>query len=457
MSTSVVPNGRFPRSRRWLTSPPRTRRKSKPPAQGDPGFIAAETSAALRLPLPRKTAVPRMRRKKTGASSPGREPLPEFQVLELRDRVPSVRPLLMVDSPSPFGGTNIDSTTTLARSTTLAGLGMPARTPARSFRAADTGAMLARVLLGAGTPPPAQPVPLASARSRTTSVCGEETFQLPDIVQNDTGALEQDGNTPPGPHGKGEHRRSRAASIAPPTLGITEEEYVGMKRQFESMDVDGTGDLTWSELQSMSAAIGIHVDYRTFKLMDKDRSGTVDFEEMLRMFYPRARKADLRWAAKHWGEPHEGRTKQEAEAEKKKVEWQDSFTEESLKEVRDIFSLYCTSTRDCHGTPLELGETDDERVDVELLAPSSEESRELRLTRGQLRRMLRHNPHIQGEDVDRVIEAHGRSKQGTLNLEEFAELISDTVHQTDGVGVPGGQRRHVNYSFVEPPPPMPEF
>jgi len=466
MSTGVVPNGRLPYSRRWAGGGPlRVRRRSKSPSK-EPALTGQESAAALRLPLPRKSPVPRLRRKKLEEA-----PRDSIYFRELRQRADSVRPLVMIDSP---GFNTLESTASLGVPTsglvrTTSGLGRSpsglsplVRTPSGLCRTQSvrtprpgaqgqmqsTGALLAAVLLGAGTP-------LMQPPTQRSSDCCDETIELPELVSTTSGAgmdsLDIEvvgGNTPQVPPAKSERRESRATSLAPPTLTITEPEYVSMKRQFEAMDVDGTGDLTWSELQSMSAAIGIYVDYRTFKLMDKDRSGTVDFEEMLRMFYPRARKADLRWAAKHWGEPHEGRSKQEAEEQKKKVDWTDMLTEEALKEVREIFYLYCTSSRHPQGVEYDS--------DGEAARPPSSEDKELRLSRAQLRRMLRHNPHINEEDVDRFIEQHGRSKSGSLNLEEFAELLSDNSQAADGVGV-GGQRRHVKYSFVDPPPPMPEF
>eukprot|EP00664_Eupelagonemidae_sp_cell27_P000562 gene562-9460_t len=49
------------------------------------------------------------------------------------------------------------------------------------------------------------------------------------------------------------------------------------------------------------------------------------------MFYPRARKADIKWANRNWGEPGDER-KEKADKEKvKMVDWREGYDEDSLR------------------------------------------------------------------------------------------------------------------------------
>lgn len=537
MSTCFVPNGRRPltlrrcrgrgsprgRRRRRLASPPTgtggghgddyggtgtqgtgdllpgvgtsgTRPSSQPPAR--------ESSALLRLPLPRKQAVPRRPQRRHRTPSPA-QAAPDSpsrhaaggggaragalgggaeKVRRMHTGHVSLAPLPEGTSgehkasatPSSPGNRSLNfslGTSMLAAGKTLTGLldgrigtdtsprvdnqqssplmGAQAlsllRQPTQGRQMTScSGTMLARVLLGGGQPQsPGSPGddPLTPAFSPPEGA-GAFSSQSRDLMR--LPSLKRAGNVV-----AAVRRLSRAMSTTPPpTLPFSEEEYTMMKRQFEMMDTDGTGDLTWTELQSMSAQTGIFVDYKTFKQMDKDRSGTVDFEEMLRMFYPRARKGDIKWANRNWGEPGDERKAIEGKDKEKHVDWREGYDEDSLRELRDIFALFC------HGDGAAAdGDHNPASYFAAVRAAADGSAEEGRLTRGQLGVMLEHNPWITTEDIDRLFELHGKTQDATLSFEEFAEVM-DAAFPRDSAGRKKGR---VQYSFVEPPKPAPQL
>ena len=123
---------------------------------------------------------------------------------------------------------------------------------------------------------------------------------------------------------------------------FSEEEYEHLKQAFIDLDVDGGGDLNMREVSRIPEIVGrkdLIIDRTLFKKMDKDRSGTVDFMEMLRCLYPTASVQVIKAAVAKWSMPDPKKVgKKEAKDEVK--DWRRMYTRESLEELEKIFYLY---------------------------------------------------------------------------------------------------------------------
>ena len=124
---------------------------------------------------------------------------------------------------------------------------------------------------------------------------------------------------------------------------FNEEEYERMKQAFEELDIDGGGDLTMKEISRIPDIIGrkdLVIDRTLFKKMDKDRSGTVDFIEMLRCLYPTHPANSIRAAVAKYSAPNEiARRRKKADKDETK-DWRVTFKPETVLELLSIFQLY---------------------------------------------------------------------------------------------------------------------
>jgi len=115
------------------------------------------------------------------------------------------------------------------------------------------------------------------------------------------------------------------------------EEYRNYVNVFEQVDADSDGQLTFNDLcQAGTILRGKAFDLLTFRRVDKDRSGLVDFIEVLRMFYPLVHQSVLVRATKKWGTPECRGLAFLAEEHKT---WKDRMDEESVKEMISMFHV----------------------------------------------------------------------------------------------------------------------
>jgi Ca2+-binding EF-hand superfamily protein len=81
---------------------------------------------------------------------------------------------------------------------------------------------------------------------------------------------------------------SPAAAAAAEAAALTKEAFLQLKSLFDILDVDSSGTLTYDELQRASVILGRErYDQAAFRNLDHNRSGSIDFLEMLKVFFPR--------------------------------------------------------------------------------------------------------------------------------------------------------------------------
>ena len=64
-------------------------------------------------------------------------------------------------------------------------------------------------------------------------------------------------------------------------LGLSQFELKMLKRQFEDIDVDGSGDIDYDEFFDFIDEPGTPYSYALFSLIDLDGSGTIDYDEYI--------------------------------------------------------------------------------------------------------------------------------------------------------------------------------
>lgn len=84
------------------------------------------------------------------------------------------------------------------------------------------------------------------------------------------------------------------ASTDPHERVPTKEAYIALRECFDTLDLDKSGTLTLDELRRVSYLLGRgHYDGSAFRNMDSNRSGSLDFVEMVKVFFPRASMVQL--------------------------------------------------------------------------------------------------------------------------------------------------------------------
>ena len=148
--------------------------------------------------------------------------------------------------------------------------------------------------------------------------------------------------TKPFAPGAGEASTPMCDDRSKPQPPFTEEEFERLSLAFKELDVDGGGDLTMKEVSRIPEIVGrkdLVIDRTMFKKMDKDRSGTVDFIEMLRCLYPTAPSNAIKAAVSKYSVPSE-RKRREKDVKDEAKDWRKVFRAEDIEELQCIFHLY---------------------------------------------------------------------------------------------------------------------
>eukprot|EP00992_Anisonema_acinus_P007050 TRINITY_DN2659_c0_g1_i1.p1 TRINITY_DN2659_c0_g1~~TRINITY_DN2659_c0_g1_i1.p1 ORF type:complete len:214 (+),score=51.41 TRINITY_DN2659_c0_g1_i1:53-694(+) len=181
-------------------------------------------------------------------------------------------------------------------------------------------------------------------------------------------------------------------------IPISRADYQQVVDCFQLIDADHSGKLSWSEAGELGNMLNRRIDVAAFKKLDRDRSGTIDFMELIRCLYPGVPLRELNRAARLWGLPAGNSPKEVAEKGKEKVmrSWRRKYDAKSLEELESIYSLYCGS--------------------------------EPRLTLPALRRAIP-RANVADHVIEEVFAAHNTSGTDHLSLEEFAVIMEDSYMQ----------------------------
>eukprot|EP01060_Flectonema_neradi_P032334 TRINITY_DN5118_c0_g1_i1.p2 TRINITY_DN5118_c0_g1~~TRINITY_DN5118_c0_g1_i1.p2 ORF type:complete len:167 (+),score=40.84 TRINITY_DN5118_c0_g1_i1:1079-1579(+) len=102
---------------------------------------------------------------------------------------------------------------------------------------------------------------------------------------------------------------------------------VELVQGFRALDVDGSGQISFKEMNTAATKLGRPaIDTSLFKRIDKDKSGTVDHRELLRVLYPCIPRRLLEASLK------------EAMTPKVEMSWEQHFLPEVLNEIALIYS-----------------------------------------------------------------------------------------------------------------------
>ena len=199
---------------------------------------------------------------------------------------------------------------------------------------------------------------------------------------------------------------------------LDEDQFRRLKTQFDLTDT-GQG-LTWSEIRTMATTEHVSADYGTYKRLEKDKTNKVEFEDVLRILFPKIKTSDVKWLIKNWGSSENDRSNDRGG--ESLMESSGNLDEEQLKDLRDIFDYFCSFTP--NGT-----------------SGSNRSQQQITLSRETLRNALLNNPHI-----------HDCITKENLTFQDFTELM----HQATS-GFSTAQKTKIHYCFVPKPQPIPEL
>eukprot|EP01065_Artemidia_motanka_P010737 TRINITY_DN15748_c0_g1_i1.p1 TRINITY_DN15748_c0_g1~~TRINITY_DN15748_c0_g1_i1.p1 ORF type:complete len:626 (+),score=196.02 TRINITY_DN15748_c0_g1_i1:41-1879(+) len=80
--------------------------------------------------------------------------------------------------------------------------------------------------------------------------------------------------------------RRRSIAKEPPPGVVSREQYEAMLKGYQQLDTDGSGDVSAQEVVAGCEAIGLRFDAAQQRKLEQLRSGAVDFDELLAMFFP---------------------------------------------------------------------------------------------------------------------------------------------------------------------------
>ena len=280
--------------------------------------------------------------------------------------------------------------------------------------------------------PPSLSTPLRGAAPAAAAAAAH------DAANNAAGGAPSSGNAPAAAGGGG--------AVPPPAAPPSDAQGLrDLRRRFAAHSGDHTGRLTWAQLQAVGAEVGVWPEQRAFRRADKEKAGCVELQDALRVLYPRARAADVRWAVRHWdsdgvaaGDDHHaahgGERGKAAAAAAEVARHLASIPLDALYELQCIFNLY-------RGSDGEGGRG----------GGRSGGWQEGCVTKEQLLAVFAHTPHITAADVSAFVARYSASKR-YLTFPEFAMLMEHCV-ATDGVRAASS----IRYSFTQKPQPMPEL
>eukprot|EP01001_Neometanema_parovale_P006500 NODE_2857_length_1325_cov_88.194676_g2713_i0.p1 GENE.NODE_2857_length_1325_cov_88.194676_g2713_i0~~NODE_2857_length_1325_cov_88.194676_g2713_i0.p1 ORF type:complete len:373 (+),score=56.68 NODE_2857_length_1325_cov_88.194676_g2713_i0:77-1195(+) len=199
------------------------------------------------------------------------------------------------------------------------------------------------------------------------------------------------------------------------SLPIEEAEYLAVVKEWERLDPMATGELGLAELIELGETVGIKVDMAVFKKMDRDRSGTVDFMELLKILWSHVTARDRSRATKQWGKPHPNKA---AMADLEAREWQQRYDQSSLEELTAIFKIFATGTakREPHSMHKKAAAQPQKQAQGPM--PSG-------ITRQALRQAIP-SSSLDDNIIDELFELHDSDHNNELSLEEFATIMEDT-------------------------------
>ncbi|KAJ9458016.1 hypothetical protein DIPPA_11280 [Diplonema papillatum] len=241
---------------------------------------------------------------------------------------------------------------------------------------------------------------------------------------------------------EGKPQVARAAS-AKDRDELCEKEFTALVERFEELDPEANGELTWAQLQQLAAKSKMKVDYTTFKRIDKDRSGKIDFDEMLRLFYPRVKPSTIRHARACWGYPGKSVEAKQAfvnEADGNKALQLDTGAVRELLAVFKYFSSVAVPESVATSSALRP-------LSPETPCPG-------RLSHNQMRWIFRKNPHVTDADLEALFAEYSTAPDAEhLSFEDFVNLMENVVVASSQVAT-----AHVTYCFTgKPPPATPEL
>eukprot|EP01011_Urceolus_sp_BLP5_P007400 TRINITY_DN7683_c0_g1_i1.p1 TRINITY_DN7683_c0_g1~~TRINITY_DN7683_c0_g1_i1.p1 ORF type:complete len:173 (+),score=39.15 TRINITY_DN7683_c0_g1_i1:674-1192(+) len=143
------------------------------------------------------------------------------------------------------------------------------------------------------------------------------------------------------------------------------------------------------QLKDLSQRFGFPVSFANFARLDKDKSGNLDFADMLRVIYSGITLRDVNRAVKRWGLPFT----EEEKVEEVVQDWRAAYTKEQAEEIETIFRMY-------HGSP------------------------NGKMTKAELRKHIAELDLPDSLFEEMFAQADG-DNDGALSLEDFADIMKD--------------------------------
>eukprot|EP01060_Flectonema_neradi_P021432 TRINITY_DN29053_c0_g1_i1.p1 TRINITY_DN29053_c0_g1~~TRINITY_DN29053_c0_g1_i1.p1 ORF type:complete len:299 (+),score=53.67 TRINITY_DN29053_c0_g1_i1:31-927(+) len=197
---------------------------------------------------------------------------------------------------------------------------------------------------------------------------------------------------------------------------LEEDQLKRLQSQFELADT-GQG-LSWSDIRSLAASEHITAEYASFKRVEKDRTTKLEFEDVLRVLFPKIKVSNIKRLVKNLSSVDNDRSTDRCDTQRSDAAV--NLDEEQLKDLRDIFDYFCSfSSQEGAG----------------------DRSQQQLLPRETLRNALLSNPHI-----------HDCITKEVLTFQDFADLMYQASN-----GVSNPQKVNIHYCFVPKPQPIPEL
>eukprot|EP01006_Ploeotia_vitrea_P064021 TRINITY_DN86748_c0_g1_i1.p1 TRINITY_DN86748_c0_g1~~TRINITY_DN86748_c0_g1_i1.p1 ORF type:complete len:514 (+),score=43.55 TRINITY_DN86748_c0_g1_i1:50-1591(+) len=170
-----------------------------------------------------------------------------------------------------------------------------------------------------------------------------------------------------------------------------EQQYRQLRQAFEEVDKDQSLELTWHQMQQLSRKINLPVDHNTFRRMDRDGSGKIEFNELLKCVFPEFLMKEINALMHYWGPPH---TVEVIENLSAKTPWHEKLDKHSVGELKDIYKSICS----------------DERIGMTLKDLEHHTSRK----------------YLPGSILEEVFKEADLTQTGALTIDEFADIMEDT-------------------------------